>query len=50
MDVFIISWKSFRLGAPASKFSFKQTSVDSVNNSTNIIIVIIGDNDTVTLS
>jgi len=43
--------EKFRLGnAPASKFSFKKTSVDSVNNSTNIIIVIIGDNDTVTLS
>jgi len=42
--------EKFRLGAPASKFSFEKTSVDSVNNSTNIIIVIIGDNDTVTLS
>jgi len=42
--------EKFRLGAPASKFSFKKTSVDSVNNSTNIIIVIVGDNDVVTLS
>jgi len=43
--------EKFRLGnIPATKFSFKKTSVDSVNNSTNIIIVIIGDNDTVTLS
>jgi len=42
--------EKFRLGAPASKFSFKKTSVDYVINSTNIIIVIIGDNDTVTQS
>jgi len=42
--------EKFRLGAPASKFSFQKTSVDSVNNSTNIIIVHIGDNDTVTLN
>jgi len=41
--------EKFRLGnAPATKFSFKKTSVDSVNNSTNIIIVIVG--DTVTLN
>jgi len=43
--------EKFRLGnAPAIKFSIKKTSVDSVNNSTNSIIVIIGDNDRVTLS
>jgi len=42
--------ENFRLGAPATKFSFKKTNVDSVNNSTKIIIVIIGDNDTVTLN
>jgi len=42
--------EKFRLGASATKFSFKKTSVDSVNNSTNIIIVIVGDNDTVTLN
>jgi len=42
--------EKFRLGAPATKFSFKKTSVDSVNNITNIIIVIVGDNDTVTLN
>jgi len=42
--------EKFRNGAPASTFSFKKTSVDSVNNSTNIIIVILGDNDPVTLS
>jgi len=40
--------EKFRLRPPASKFSFKKTSVDSVNNSTNINIVIVGDNDTVT--
>jgi len=43
--------EKFRMGSvSATKFSFKKTSVDSVNNSTNIIIVIIGDNDTVTLN
>jgi len=42
--------EKFRLGVPATKLTFKKTKVDSVNNSTNIIIVIIGDNDTVTLS
>jgi len=41
--------EKFRLGAPSFKFSFKKTSVNFVNNSTNIIIVIVGDNDTVTL-
>jgi len=32
--------EKFRGGAPASRFSFKKTTVDSVYNSTNVIIVI----------
>jgi len=40
-----------RLGtAPAGRFTFKKSSVDSIINSFNNIIVIAGDNDAVVLS
>jgi len=42
--------EKFRLGSPASRISFKKASVDSINNTVNNIIVIIGDNDPVMLS
>jgi len=43
--------EKIRLGnAPGVKFTFKKSSVDSINNSYNNIIVIAGDNDAVTLN
>jgi len=43
--------EKFRLGtAPGVKFTFKKSSVDSINNSFNNIIVIAGDNDAVILN
>jgi len=43
--------EKIRLGAaPGVKFTFKKSSVDSIKNSYNNIIVIAGDNDAVTLN